>query len=877
MDGGNGGRLELLRRQQAMTEKLASATTRAAITDIVVAEARAALGAAGARLTLFDLASRIEISDKTSRAPRPPAVGPGRRGPRLSLPLQLRRRVAGELELSFDADGVLGEDDWSFAESLARQCSVALERHVLLEERSAGAAHLEALQRVTAGLAWTMSRAEASAALVDVVALALGCPAGWLAVLSDDGTEVSLVHARGKLVDAAKVWRRFSVTAPGPVNEVLVGRTPLFFRDARSYAAVFPDVQEDVHVEGYEAVACLPIDIEGAPRAVLGLRFAEANTFDEPFRALLAAIAAQCAQALERARLFEAERRARAELSFLLEANRLLSSSLDLRETLGTLAALVVPTVADWCGVEMKDDDGVVRQRALAHKDPQMLALLRELREKFPPDLSMRTGASGVMSSGEAAAAFDLGEAQIARDAHPPELIRGLHLVGLRSTMAIPLTASGQVVGAIFFGRGPDRDRFTASDFALAKEIGTRASTAIDNAQRHQQVMRAREEAERAREEAERASRVKDEFLALLGHELRNPLMPIMTALEVMKMRDEGGHEKETAIIGRQARHLLRLVDDLLDVARVAQGRVALRLEDLDMCDVVARALEVAAPALEGGRHRVSVDVARGLRVHGDPHRLVQVLVNLLTNASRYTPPGGHVQIRVARDGGQVVVVVRDNGRGLCPDMLPRVFDLFVQGERSIDRAEGGLGLGLSIVKHLVELHHGTVIAESEGVGRGSAFTVRLPLAGEAEAPHPTMPRRPTRRSGIRKRVLVVDDNEDLAIALSEALEETGHDVRVAHDGPTAIHICGTFKPQVALMDIGLPGMDGYELCQKLRGILGGETRFIAITGYGQLADRERALRAGFHEHRVKPVGLDEILMLIDAAAVPQETSAATS
>lgn len=735
----------------------------------------------------------------------------------------------------------------------------------------AGAAHLEVLQRVTAGLAWTTSREEASAALVDVVAQALGCPGGWLAVLGEDGTEVSIVHARGKARDVIKVWRRFPVTMPGPVYEVLAGRTPIFFCDGASYAAVYPCLEQDIHAEGYEAVACLPIDVDGAPRAVLGLRFAEPRTFDERFRALLAAIAVQCAQALERARLFEAERRARTELSFLLEANRLLSSSLDLDEALGTLAALVVPTMADWCGVEMKADSGVIEQRALAHKNPQMLFLLRELRARFAPDLSLSTGVGAVLRSGEPEAAFDVTEEMLVDAGHPRDLVAGLRLAGLRSMMVIPLKVSGQVLGVIFFARGPDRVRFTKSDLALAREIGVRASTAVERAQRHQQVLRAREEAERAREEAERANRVKDEFLALLGHELRNPLMPIMTALEVMKLRREGGHDKETAIIGRQAKHLLRLVDDLLDVARVTQGRVELRVEDLDLGDVVARALEVAAPALEAGGHRVTVDVTPGLRVRGDPHRFVQVLVNLLTNASRYTPPRGHVQIDVRPHDGQAVIAVRDNGRGLSADMLPRVFDLFVQGERSIDRAEGGLGLGLSIVKHLVELHRGSVVAESPGPGRGSIFTVRVPLTGDSEAPLTAAPGLPLRRAAFTRRVLVVDDNEDLAHSLSDGLAESGHDVRVAHDGPSALHVCNSFRPDVALMDIGLPGMDGYELCQKLGEVLGGATRFVAITGYGQVADRERALRAGFHEHRVKPVALEELLQLIDATAVAAE------
>ncbi len=379
-------------------------------------------------------------------------------------------------------------------------------------------------------------------------------------------------------------------------------------------------------------------------------------------------------------------------------------------------------------------------------------------------------------------------------------------------------------------------------------------------------------EVERARAEAEAASRSKDEFLAMLGHELRNPLAPILTALRLMEMRGESALARERTVIERQVRHLVRLVDDLLDISRITRGRIELRKRPVELADAVARGIEVSSPLIEQRAQHLSVDVPRGLCVLGDPERLAQVIGNLLTNASKYSEKGGRIDVAGARADGRVELRVRDRGIGIAPEMLPRVFDLFAQERQALDRAQGGLGLGLAIVKSLVALHGGEVSAASEGVGRGSEFRVALPAFDEEKAPTPppATRARALRPSDAPGRVLVVDDNVDAAESLAEALRAQGHEVDVAHDGPAALALASLRPPALALLDIGLPVMDGYELARRLRAAEGlAHVRLVAVTGYGQASDRERSRANGFDEHLVKPVDLDALSALVERLTTP--------
>lgn len=356
--------------------------------------------------------------------------------------------------------------------------------------------------------------------------------------------------------------------------------------------------------------------------------------------------------------------------------------------------------------------------------------------------------------------------------------------------------------------------------------------------------------------ELENANRTKDEFLAMLSHELRNPLSPIVTALELMKEGDISSFSREHAIIERQAKHLVRLVDDLLDVARIVRGKVELKKSECEIGQVVANAIEMAESLLEKRRHHLIVEVDGPIAWWGDSTRLSQVIANLLTNAARYTDPAGEIRLTAERRGGVIRIAVRDNGIGIAPEMLGSVFSPFVQGRRKVDRAEGGLGIGLALAKNLTELHGGTIEAHSEGLGKGSTFVVEVPVRDR-----PSLHAAPeTPRGEQKKRVLVVDDNLDAAELMGELLERAGHTVEIAHDGISALEAYQRLEPEVAILDIGLPVMDGYELASRIRGLEGGSRcRLIAVTGYAQKEDRARTKAAGFQRHLVKPVGLEEL------------------
>ncbi|MYM31343.1 response regulator [Duganella sp. CY15W] len=370
-----------------------------------------------------------------------------------------------------------------------------------------------------------------------------------------------------------------------------------------------------------------------------------------------------------------------------------------------------------------------------------------------------------------------------------------------------------------------------------------------------------------AKRAAEAANRAKDEFLAMLGHELRNPLAPIVTALQLMRMRGGDFAAKERAVIERQTNHLVALVDDLLDVSRVAEGKVQLRREPVDIAEVVARAVETASPLIEQKRHTLSIDVpAAELMVLADPGRLGQVLANLLTNAAKYTEPGGCLGVKARRDGDQLLIDVSDNGIGISAEMLGSVFERFTQERQALSRSQGGLGLGLAIARSMMELHGGSVTAHSAGIGDGSVFSVRMALLDDAGQSITSTVAASAHAGQGQLEILVVDDNEDAAHALAEALQLLGHVVRVAFSAPAALEAAAQWVPQVGILDIGLPGMDGYELAARLLEQAGKTPlRLIAVTGYGQAADRQRALAAGFECHLAKPVDLVRLDALLHA------------
>jgi two-component system CheB/CheR fusion protein len=378
-------------------------------------------------------------------------------------------------------------------------------------------------------------------------------------------------------------------------------------------------------------------------------------------------------------------------------------------------------------------------------------------------------------------------------------------------------------------------------------------------------------ERKRAEKELREADRRKDEFLAMLSHELRNPLAPIMSAIEIIDRAgsaDEAVRSTYQAVITRQVQHMKRLLDDLLDVSRVSQGKIELRKQRVELAALLLQAVEVSRPMMIEKRQRLAMTLGhQPMPLEADPTRVVQVFANLFNNAAKFTDAGGRITLVSAVQDGQAVVTIRDDGAGMSPELLPRVFDLFVQEKRSSDRAQGGLGVGLTLVRTLVKMHGGSVAAHSDGPGRGSELVVRLPLATvPVEPPPPARTATPVGvgvGAGRALRILVVDDNADAADTLGRLLELGGHQVTVAYDGPGALAAAAGTSPELVLLDIGLPGMDGYTLAARLRAAGHHRAALVAVTGYGQEEDLRQSREAGFDHHLVKPVDAAVLARLI--------------
>jgi PAS domain S-box-containing protein len=530
---------------------------------------------------------------------------------------------------------------------------------------------------------------------------------------------------------------------------------------------------------------------------------------------------------------------------FLAEASKLLAALQDVPSTLQKVARLAVPRFADWCAVDVLELDGSLRRLAVAHVDPAKVKLAHELHRRYPPDPEAPHGAWNVLRTGRPEMASEITEAMV-RDTVPDEERRRLILeLGLKSYMGVPLRVRGKTFGVLTFVTAESGRRYGPADLVVAEDLADRAGIAVENA--------------RLYAELREADRLKDEFLAMLAHELRNPLAPIRNSLHIMRQPGAGpdlvGQARDMA--ERQVQHMARLLDDLLDVARISRGRIELRWEVVDVAPLVHRTVEAVRPLIEERRHELTVSLPAGpIQVQGDPARLEQILTNLLNNSAKYTDPGGHIWLTVQHEDGEMVLRVRDSGIGIAPEVLPKVFDLFVQAERRLDRSQGGVGIGLTLVKKLVELHGGTVRALSAGIGQGSEFVARLPaFTGERRAPEGAKAEPEEARPVPRRRVLVVDDNVDAADSLAMLLRLEGQDVRAAHDGRAALKLADEFRPELVFLDIGMPGMDGYEVCRQLRQQPGLEDALVvALTGWGQDEDRRRSQEAGFDLHFVKPV-----------------------
>jgi signal transduction histidine kinase/CheY-like chemotaxis protein len=561
------------------------------------------------------------------------------------------------------------------------------------------------------------------------------------------------------------------------------------------------------------------------------------------------------------------ERAAEVERANLLAAaSARLAASLDEQTTLQAIAECVVPAVADWCRIDLIDAAGVLRHGLTHHDDAAQARAAVELTETLQCSVDMPGSMASVIATGRPYF-VRLNPPSGLDHERDRAFLTIAHTLGLRSYFIVPLIARGRTIGALAALQAESGRELSDEDRALVIDLGHRAALALANARLYA-------EAQTARAQAAHANRMKDDFLAMLGHELRNPLAPIVNALHLMRMHGDAVLTDERRIIERQVVNLSRLVDDLLDVTRIAKGKLTVRRERVQLQGVIAQALELVQPVLGDRTQAIEIDLpATPLFVVGDAVRLAQTVANLLSNAGKFTPATGRIALSVraaalpAAAAGEpprevAEIEVTDTGSGITPELLPHVFDVFTQGHPKRDHYAAGLGLGLAIVKHVVQLHEGSVSAHSDGTDRGSTFVVRLPRA--PDAPPRTVRREFTAAAQAAGRILVVDDDADAAETLARLLQLEGYTVCTAADGTAALEVMQTFEADLAVLDIGLPDMDGYNLARTLRaGPRGARLAIVALTGYGREHDRSRALAAGFDEHLVKPVSVEYLLRML--------------
>ncbi|MFN2433085.1 MAG: PAS domain S-box protein [Gemmatimonadota bacterium] len=574
------------------------------------------------------------------------------------------------------------------------------------------------------------------------------------------------------------------------------------------------------------------------------------------------------------------DERKRAEQAsrFLAEATSALSSSLDEEQALARVARLAVPRMGDWCLVDLAEEGGERRRVAAVHADPARQELVEDLELGAPAGAPETRGIARVLGSGEPDLAEDLPEAELAGLAPDAGQLARLRALSVRSYVCVALRARGRTLGALTLGSGEPGRRFAFGDLVAVEELARRAALALDNA--------------RLFREAQRSNRVKDEFLSTLSHELRTPMTSILGWTQMLRTGelDPATAERGLDVIHRSARQQAQLIEDLLDISRIITGKLRLEMHPVELTSAIEAAVHALQPAAEAREIRLETQLEAAAPVHGDPDRLQQVVWNVLSNAIKFTPPGGRVEVRLERSGSQVRIVVSDTGKGIDPAFLPYVFNRFSQADGSTTRSHGGLGLGLAIVRHLVELHGGTVHAHSDGEDRGSVFTVALPVravhAGEPEergevgpvaaAGHLAAPGHTDVLAGVR--MLVVDDEPEGRDLLSTVLRWYGAEVTAVGSASEALAELGRGPQDVLVSDIGMPDKDGYALIREIRALepeRGGRIPAAAVTAYAADEDRSRVLASGFQIHVTKPVEPDALAKAVarlarrDSSAIP--------
>lgn len=752
----------------------------------------------------------------------------------MAVPLAARGRTIGTIALARTVPGrPFTTDELSLAEVLGRRAALAIDNARLYGESERARARIDALSKDL------RNRITDIETLLDLIPIGIG-------IANDPACSSIRVNRAFARQLGIATSENASLTAPE-------AERPLFrvYRDGREVPPSELPMQRAAR-DGVE-VRDLELDVVRADGCRVSLYEYAVPLFDEHgnTRGAIGAFL----DITERKRQEERER-------FLGQASLTLAASLDLDATLAGLERLVVPSLADWCAIHLADRDGRVHRRGGTHADPALAPALATIETRLAPDWVWRLAGADVTAEGTLRR-LDRIEAGWLAGRFPPEDAALLTGLGCGSLLAVPLLGKGRPIGALTLVAASPH-RYGPGEVALVEELAFRFALALDNA--------------RLYEEAREASRLKDEFLATVSHELRTPLNAILGWTHLLR---RGGLPPDTAaraleIIERNTIAQAVLIDDLLDVARVVTGKLRLHLAPLDLCAAVQAAVDAIRPAADAKAITVRLDAQGEVgEVVGDADRIRQIIWNLLSNAVKFTPEGGRIDVGVAARGADVEITVRDTGIGIRPDFLPHVFDRFRQADGSTTREHGGLGLGLAIVRHLVELHGGCITASSAGERAGATFTVRLPRqtmppAGGARPPSLTEAGRPrTLPSLAGLRILVVEDEDDARHLVEAVLASAGAEVRAAQTAADAWRLLADRAPDVLVADLALPGEDGFALVRRVRaaGPPLSALPAIALTAYAGASHRQAALAAGYDEHLAKPVEPERLTMAVATLA----------
>jgi PAS domain S-box-containing protein len=782
----------------------------------------------------------------------------------------VRRRKDGTLlPVSLTISPVRDEDGTIIgASKIARDISERLRAQQIEADRALLQQRLSALVDASGALFASPTLGDVLPAVL-VVARQLIVADAYALWLLDEEAGVWRVNASEGLSDC--------FLAPGQgglPGEPLALRAPVAVTDIASIP-MLPARRAAHEAEGIASVLIVPLTIRGRQSSTLVLYYREPHEFSFVDVRLAAALGHLSGNAVRAAELYDDQRDRRERDSFLAAAGATLTSSLDFHETLRALANLAVPHIADWCTVDIVNDDGAIERVAMAHADPTRIERVRQLQQQLPSRPESPYSVESVIRSGEPLLLERVTDDLLSGAGYDDEHRRALRDLRVGSFICAPLMARGRTLGAVTFIGAESGRHFQESDIPFVQAVANRAALGIENA--------------RAFREVQEANRLKDEFLATLSHELRTPLNAIMGYTRMLRSGLMQGDQLTRAleIVERNAGALNQIIGDVLDVARITSGKLRLNLESVDLRDVLENAMETVMPAANARGVRLEMGVLEPAVVSGDPARLQQVVWNLLTNAVKFTDRGGVVSLTVRRHDDLAELVVRDTGHGIVPEFLPYLFERFRQADGGFSREHGGLGLGLAICRQLLEMHGGTITAESDGPGHGATFCVRLPLlmtepvkplldvparAATIAAPdvHPVGFSRWMADALRGVTVVVVDDDPDARSLLQTLLGTAGARVVAASSALAALQVLSesAVLPDALLVDIGMPGMDGFELIRRIRRHERlAKIPAAALTAYTRPADRARVLASGFQMHLAKPVDPTELLSALGALA----------